>query len=190
MADIGETIRDVILRITGDGDDARRELERLSRDLTKFGQKDAEANADIDTAKAKADLAALEREFSRIDGRDLTATANVRLGRALADVAALRAELDALDGKDIDIEVKRDLDGRLQKLGGSAAHFADELGNVEKGSQGAGKGLDAVGVNVGAFSGRLGGLLRILPLLLPLLTAVISVVVAVGASAIQAAGGL
>lgn len=188
----GETIRDVILRITGDGDDARRELERLALDLTKFGQKHAEADAEIDTAKAKADLKALETQFSRIDGRDLTATAKVRLGKAMAELTALQAKVDELDNRDIeiDVDVKKDLADRLQGLGGDAAHFADKLGDVERRSKGAGEAIADTNVNFFNMNTRMGSLLKILPVLLPMLGGFVAQIVAMGASAIQAIGGL
>lgn len=189
--DLGDTIRDVILRITGDGDDARRELERLSLELTKFGSKDAEANAKIDTAKAKENLKELEVEFKRIDGRDLSATANVRLGSAMAELAALQAELDHLDGDDvtIDVNVRKDLEERLQSLGMKAAGFADNLEHAADKGEGLGKTLDGTNVQMGFFSSKLGTILQFLPLLIPLASSVLSVVVALGASFLEAAAG-
>ncbi len=190
--DFGETIRDVILRITGDGDDARRELERLALDLTKFGRKEAEADAKINTAKAKADLKALERQFERIDGRDLSATAKVRLGKAMAELQALQARLDAIDDRDVDIDVnlRRDLEDRLQGLGVKAAQFADILGDVDRRSRSAGESIADTNVNVFNMNTRLGRLVKMLPALIPMLVGFVAQIVALGASAIQAVGGL
>ncbi|HEY3435068.1 MAG TPA: hypothetical protein VGK41_05400, partial [Solirubrobacterales bacterium] len=192
MADVGETIRDVILRITGDGDDARRELERLALDLTKFGNKKAEANAKIDTAKAKADLKALETQFERIDGRDLSATAKVQLGKAMAELAMLQAKLDEIDGRDveIDIELQKDLEDRLQALGGKAAGFADKLGDLERNSVSTGEAIADTNVNFFNMNTRLGSLVKALPGLIPLIVGFMAQIVALGASAITAAGGL
>jgi phage-related protein len=189
---VGETIRDVVLRITGDGDDAKRELERLSLELTKFGQKDAEASAEINTAKAKADLKALEAQFARIDGRDLTATANVRLGKAKAELAMLQAQLDEIDGRDveIDVEVQKDLEDRLQGLAMKAAGFADTLGDVERRSTSAGKSIADTNVNFFNMNTRLGSLLKIAPALIPIIVGLGAQIVALGASAVQAIGGL
>jgi phage-related protein len=167
------TIKDILLRITGDGDDARRELASLARDLAAFGAEEVEATASVDTLKARAELDRLEAQLNAIDGDDISVDANARVGGAMAELAALRAEISAIDGKDIDIDVHRGLIERLRALGGEVGKIGNALPDLSSGADESASSMSKLGVNIGAFSGRLSTMIPLLISAAPLVAGLV-----------------
>lgn len=184
------TIKDILLRITGDGDDARRELSALARDLAAFGAEEAEATAKVNTTAARVELERLEQQLNSIDGEDVSADANVRIGGALAEIAELKAALASIGDADIDVDVHRGVLERIRALGGEVGKIAGDFEQATTSGEEAGSMFSKVGVNIGAFSARGGTLLRVLPALIPLIVALGAGVALLVASAAEAAAGL
>lgn len=186
------TIRDIVLRITGDGSDAKRELATLSRDLAAFGKQEADAEANVDTGEARAELDALEKLLDRIDNRRADASVRVEIAKALAEVALIREQINSLDREDvtIDVEFNRSLLDRMQGLGREAEKLASKLGEVEHSAEGAGNAAKGVGVNLGNVTLSGEKFLALVPALIAIVVSLGAAVVALAASLAEALGGL
>ena len=106
-------LANILLRITGDSDDARRELTKLSAELAGFGRIDAEAEADVDTGGARAKLAALRAQLAAL-GRE-SVNIDVDVGRGFAE--RIRAMFSSASSS-------------LTSLGSSASELTTRFGGL------------------------------------------------------------
>jgi phage-related protein len=186
-------IANILLQVTGDSDDARRELEAVSRYLAVFGRQTAEAEAEVDTTGAKASLDELRARLDEFAANDVSTEINVRIAKALADASVLQAELDRIDGENvtIDVDVRRGIVEKIASLTGQVERLGSELESTSSG------GLSGFIGGIGeAFSGTsiFGMSLRTIAIVAPfVITALVAVagqLLAIVASAASAAGGL
>jgi hypothetical protein len=189
---VANTIRDILIRITGDGTDAKRELATLARDLQAFGKINAEAEAEVDTASANAQLALLEEQLDRIDNRHASAQTRVEIGRAMAELVALRAELERIDGMDVDVDVdvRRGVLERIGALGRRADGLVDSLARADDAGRAATKMFNKAGISLGFMTLRAGAFAKVLPVLVTALGGLLAALSALTASAAFAVGGL
>jgi phage-related protein len=187
------SIANILLQVTGDSDDARRELEAVSRDLAIFGRETAEAEAELDTTGAKASLDELKGRLAEFSAQDYSTEINVQIAKAMADAAVLQAELERIDGENVtvDVDVRRGIVEKLASLTGQVERLG---GSLEEASSG---GISSFISGIGeAFSGAsiFGVSLRAIaiaaPFVIAALVAVAGQLLAVVASAASAAGGV
>ena len=66
---MADEVLNLLLRVTGDSDDAERDLDDLGRELSRFDSREAEAEVNVDTDDAHADLEALRRDLDSLDAK-------------------------------------------------------------------------------------------------------------------------
>jgi phage-related protein len=187
------SVANVLLQITGDSDDARRELEAVSRDLALFGRETAEAEADIDTTAAIAHLDELKARLAEFSADDHSTEVNVQIAKAQADLAVLQTELNRIDGENVtvDVDVRRGIVEKIASLTGQIERLGDDLGGVA--TEGAQSFTSALGeaFNSASFFGvGLRGIAIAAPLVIAILVALAGQLLAVAASAASALGGI
>lgn len=187
------SVANILLEVTGESAEARRELADVARDLALFGREEAEAVAYVETTEAQAALDDLKHELSRLSAEDYTAEVNLRIAKAMADAKALEAELERLDREDVevDVDVKR---GVIEQVG-ALSRLVAELGEETQAVSSGGlrnfirSVLDA-DIGVGRWSTSLANILRIGPLVVAVIVALVGQLVAMVASLANAAAGV
>lgn len=118
--------RDILLRLTGDPSDARRALDDVTDDLTKFDRIQAEARADIEIAGAKAKLERLQDQLVRLSRQEATPAVQIKAASTVRQIEKIEADLKRLDGKKANVEItettsrRGDGDGSTSGLGAGA----------------------------------------------------------------------
>lgn len=180
------------MEVTGDSDDARRELADVAADLALFGRETAEAEADVDTTSAQANLDELKARLAAISANDVSAEVNIQIAKAQADLAVLQAELDRIDGEDVtvDVDVRRGIVERIASLTGQI----DRLG-ISAGGAGTG-GVSSLSSALGEafkdaslFGVGLSTIAEVAPLVIAAVVSVVGALVAMIASLGSAVGG-
>ena len=169
------SIQEILLRVTGDTDDAEKDLATLAAELSGFDREEAEATLDLedgrvreklraiegklnefarDTATAKADLdtreargqlQVLQAGLDRIDGRNVSPDIDAYVTQALLKIEALNAELDRIDSKDVDVDVNVRRD-----VAGKILALSTSLGKLaDQGDEAAGAMNNAAGAGGG-----------------------------------------
>lgn len=164
---MADSVANLLLRITGDSDDARRDLEETAAELAAFGRQTAEAEAEVDTTAAKTALDLLQARLKEIDGTSVDAQANLDIAKAMIDAETLSRELAALDRDDVDIDVdvKRSVIQRITTLSRSVGELGDQTDET-RGRLGRLTGAFGDGDNsINRLTGRLRLLLRLFPAL-------------------------
>lgn len=115
-------IANILLQITGNSDDARRDVQQTAAELAAFDSIDAEAELDVDTAIAKAKIASLKRDIATLS--DITLDVDADTGLARAQIAALNAEL-AVQQQIVDAA-----GDAFSGAGGSASDFGFAIGGL------------------------------------------------------------
>lgn len=187
------SVANILLQVTGESDDARRELADVARDLALFGRETAEAEAEIDTTSASASLDELKARLAEFSADDATAEVNVQIAKALADCAALQAELDRIDGENVtvDVDVRRGVAERV----GALSSQVERLGATANQTAGGGLGRLVSGffdadIGAGRFSASLGSILEFGPPIVAVIVAIVGQLAAMVASAASAAAGV
>ena len=108
-------LRNILLRITGDGDDARREVGEVIDDLNKLDNTNAEARVSIAADAAKAQLTILNQRLERLSQQESTPKVQIAMGKTLAQIERVEAKLAKLAGEtvEVDIDVRR---GNLESV--------------------------------------------------------------------------
>ena len=70
---MGISVANILLQVTGESDDAQRELEAVARRLALFGRETAEAEADLDTTPANEALDELKVRLAEFSADDHSA---------------------------------------------------------------------------------------------------------------------
>jgi hypothetical protein len=95
MADV----RNILLKITGDPDDAQRALRETAAEIQAFARQSAEAEVKIDATEARRTLANLDARLTEIGSRKVEPEVKVNIDQARARLRVLRTELQrALQG--------------------------------------------------------------------------------------------
>ncbi len=190
---MGLSVANILLEVTGDSDDARRELEAVSRDLALFGRQTAEAEAELDTTGAQASLNELKARLAEFSADDHSTEVNILIAKAQADLAVLQAELSAIDKKEItvDVDVRRGIVEKVASLTGQI----ERLGAASDDAAGGGlrrliSGFFDAELGVGRWSASLASILQIGPAVVAAIIAIVGQIVAVVASAASAVGGI
>lgn len=191
---MGLSVANILLEVTGDSSEARRELEDVARDLALFGRETAEAEAELDTTKATATLDELKAKLAEFSADDVSADVNVKIAKAEADLAVLQAELDKIDGENVTVDVKtrRDLTGKIASLVGQIDQLGKDTEGVNQGPLSAfASKLKAAFTEADGLGASLSDVVAVIaPVLIAVLVAVIGQLAAVIASAANAATGL
>lgn len=101
----------ILLRITGDDDDAKQALASTAEGLAALAGTEAEATVSIDTAKAKA------------------------------EIQAIKAALESISDEDVDIDVRRGAIERLGQLGAQLGDVGEDFADVGGSATEAGEGI-------------------------------------------------
>lgn len=92
---MGLNVANLLLKISGEPDDAKRALLEITGELKKFGEVDESAKVGLDGYdEAKAKLDSLDRSLTVLGQRNVTAKVKINVDDAKAKLAALRRELD------------------------------------------------------------------------------------------------
>lgn len=164
---MAESVANILLRITGDSSDARRELELVAQQVQQFDSEEATATADVDTVQGERKLRDLFTDLARMAREKVVAKVDADTSDAVTGMRAVDARADILDAKHVDVEVDVDTDranrgltGFLSRLGGLirfAGRANTELGQLSQAGFGAVTG--GAGQASGAmenFSGSVG----------------------------------
>lgn len=101
MADINE----ILLRITGDDDDASNSLEKIAGLLEALDRVEADPSVDLDTGKAEKDLASFVALLKAASG-EVNFTADLDTGQALGQFAALTSALSQAGPFNLDVNLQ------------------------------------------------------------------------------------
>lgn len=187
------SVANILLQVTGDSSEARRELEQVATDLALFGRVTAEAEADLDTTPAHESLDELEARLTDFSADDHTAEVNVAIAKAVADLKVLQAELERIDREEVvvDVDVRR---GIVERIGSLSAQIARLGKDAEQTAQGGLsrliRGFSDADIGVGRWSASLGSILKIGPAVAAVIVALVGQVVAIVASALNAVGAI
>lgn len=94
---MSSNVRSVLLKLTGDGDDAKRTLREVAGELVKLGHEKAVAEIRVNADKARLELTTFRKE---LDGLDSSAKIDLQIVGAEAKLDALRARLERLRSLD------------------------------------------------------------------------------------------
>jgi phage-related protein len=190
---MGLSVANILLEVTGESADAKRELADVARELALFSREEAEAVAYVDTSEASRELDELKVKLASIDAKEVSAEVNVKIAKAQADLTALQAELTKIDGEDVtvDVDVKR---GIAEKLGALSGQIA-QIGKDTETAAGGGirsfiSGILGADIGVGRWSTSLAKLLTIGPAVIAVVIALAGQLLAVAASAVSAVGAI
>ena len=190
---MGISVANILLQVTGESDDAQRELEAVARRLALFGRETAEAEADLDTTPANEALDELKVRLAEFSADDHSAEVNVLIAKAQADIAVLQAELDRIDGENVtvDVDVRRgvvekiaSLTGQTERLG--AATEDASSGGISSFVSGIGEAFQGASI----FGVSLRAIALAAPLVIAALVAILGQLAAIVASAASAAGAI
>lgn len=186
------SVSDILLRITGDPDDAAHAIEEVAADLAIFSKTEAEAKVKVDTEKAKADLALMKERLDAISTDDAEPQVKVKIAEALVEIGVIQAELDRLDGENVnvDVDVQRGAFERLNALSNSMFGLTKKVRTLEGDATSLGAKLSDVGFIAGPFAARIGTIGPILAALSPIIVSLAGAVVALAGSLTSAVLGL
>jgi hypothetical protein len=189
-------IANLLLRITGDNDDAKRSLHEIAAELKSFASEDAEARiklAGVDNAKRELD--GLERSLTLVGQRDVTARVKVKIDKERDVIGGLRRELEHSLAGGVGARAIGDIIGDIGRAGTRVAALGEEAGGVFARLSGGAASLASnlgstlVGA-IGQVVLQLGLLIGAAVLLIPIISAVLGVIAALAAGLIAAAAGL
>ena len=100
---MADSIANILMRLTGESDDAESTLENFLRKVQAFGKTEATAEADVKVGKGELVLLSLIAQLKSFGEIDATATANVDVDEG--GLAAMAASLEAFAAAGIDIPV-------------------------------------------------------------------------------------
>jgi phage-related protein len=186
-------IENILLRITGDEDDAERSLKSIATDLEAFSRLSATAEAEVDTGSASARLEELEAQLEALDEETVTPEVKVNTAAARAELAGLQRRLAAIERNDInlnlDVDVKRGLLDDLRSLGRNVNALQRGVETFEPAGKSLADRLRDVSVNLGFITTQARTAVPILAVLAPVITSVAGAVGALVASFSAAAAG-
>jgi hypothetical protein len=164
-------LKNILLKVVGDSDDAKRKLGEVVEDLRVVGNTTAEARVEIQTQAAQIKLDRLKQKLAQLSAQEATPRVTIAMARTVEQIDRLEAKLEALDHKRV--EVKVDVDRSL--LSRVQSGIRDAVSSASGGLGSGSLGFGAVG----------NSLLILLPLLAALGPALASA--AIGAFALAAA---
>jgi phage-related protein len=113
---VADDVANLLLRITGEEDDAERSLDNLGQQLSEFDSREAEAEAKVDGDQAQSMLDRLGRELAQFAGKTATAEADVNIGDARAQLQQLSVALQRIDLEKASPEVVAKTAGAMTEL--------------------------------------------------------------------------
>lgn len=123
-------VSDILLRVTGTSDDARRALREVAAEVAAFNAIDAEAKIQADPKQALAKIAEVDAALHLIGQRKVSATVKVDIDQARTRLRLLKRELDhALSGGAGARPVAR-IASDIAAISGEVAQMGAELGTL------------------------------------------------------------
>jgi hypothetical protein len=119
------SVANLLLRITGDSDDAEAGLTGLQRKLAKFARTTAEAEAKVDTDEGESDLLRVERELAKFARTVAEAGADVDTDEGRAKAKALQDVLGRIDRDSVSAEANVRIAGAIASLSALGGAFND-----------------------------------------------------------------
>lgn len=195
------SVSDILLKIAGTNEDARRALRETAAEVAAFNQVDAEVTIRANPKDALAKMAEVDTALTLIGKRKVSASVKVDIKDAQAKLVLLKAEMDhALKGG-VGARPLSDVTNDLGALAGQIASFGGELEGIGAKGAAAMDNIGAAVVSTGAKVGGslVGGLVTIgatigliavgAAVLVPIIVALTGVIVALAASLAAAAAG-
>lgn len=108
------SVRDVLLRISGDGSGAERALQNVGAELEALGAEDAKASVDIQDGAALAAIAGIRDDLEQIDRITASPRVTAHTAEARAELDVVQEQLDSLGHTHATPSV--DLDGVTKAL--------------------------------------------------------------------------
>lgn len=187
-------IANILLRVTGDADDAQREVVDLAGDLAAFDRIRAEAELEVESRQARAELRSFTRQLESIDRTRVNAEVDADIQGALVELALFDRVLDAIDRREVDVDVDVDrlsvarlgieaLRGSLQAI---IPNFAELTGGADAGTA----AVKSLGINLGPVSARMGAVGATAAALAVVLAIVVAVAVSLAAAVVALVASL
>jgi hypothetical protein len=181
------SIASVLLKITGDSDDARQAVIATARDVAALDGQQANVGIDVDSAEAQIKIGRLTGQLDELGRKHVNPEVSVRAEEMIAELAGIEAVLLHLDGQSVhvDVDVRRGALEDLHAIEQEVTKLFDDVG----GAGGGGGGGSAAGITeLGGDLGKLGNVAStaggvIIATLVPALAAI-------AASAVAAVGGI
>lgn len=99
-------LRDLLLKIAGDGDDAKRELADVAKKVAEFGEQEAEAIIAVDATRAETAIDRAKRELRDYGRISVEAAAGVEIAKGEAQIERIKARLDNLSRQEASVKVE------------------------------------------------------------------------------------
>ena len=150
-------LAEILLKITGDSDEAQRDLKEFAGEVKAVDELDAEVTIDVVTKQAERDLRTIRRQLERVDVATARPEVQAQTAKALIDLGVLEAELARIDKLDpkIDIDVRR---GLLETVIGGFSELRNVAEKVSEPIEEAGKVAAKTGIQFGSAGINLGNL--------------------------------
>lgn len=200
------SIEEILLRVTGDGDDGKQELAEVAAELEAFDAQEAEAVAELNTRQFRTELKEIERELRSFDRSHADAEVDVDIGDAEFELAVLQRQLAAIDRDDItvDVEIRQQVTHDIDLLRARMASLRSSMSGVDDQSSTTSTFLSRLGSSIddvassgggagGMFSTLIGYVSRfggIVAFAAPIVMALVTAIGALVASASAAVAGL
>lgn len=199
---MGRSFHEMILGITGDGDDARRELAATARELRQLDDADAEVDVEVQVAEFRKQIREAKQALADLSQVEATPEITIAKDKAERQINELQAKLAVAAARDYEIDLEVDTDrGAASMRGflGFVKQIWDGIGGIfAQGAQNAGSSMVGMGGSAGTSGVQLGAMGKVagsvaavvgVALVAAIGSAVVALV-ALTASAVAAAGAL
>jgi hypothetical protein len=99
------SIASVLLKITGDSDDARQAVIATARDVAALDGQQANVGIDVDSAEAQIKIGRLTGQLDELGRKHVNPEVSVRAEEMIAELAGIEAVLLHLDGQSVHVDV-------------------------------------------------------------------------------------
>jgi hypothetical protein len=186
------SLRQILLRVTGDADDARAELRKTAAELRELSGMTAEARVELKTNVVEEQIARVQVRLANLSAQEATPEVRVRMARAVAEIERLQGRLAKLRSEDvtIDVDVKRGkVETAVAVIGDTIKQAVSGIGSAI--SQGFSTGISVIG-SLASFMRGLAIIVAVAlaPALILLGTSLLSAAAGAGVLAVALAGAL
>src|SRR4051812_12769278 len=150
-------VANLLLRITGNNDDAQRALREVAAEAQRYAESEYQAQIKLGgVAVAKEEISSLERSLTLIGQRDVTARVRVKVDRDRNALSLLKAELEHALSGGAGARPLEHIFADISKVGASVAATATQVGGL--GAKVA-EFFGTLGEGAVGLAGKLGGAL-------------------------------
>lgn len=186
-------IADLLLKITGSNDAAKRSLADTSRAMADLGRQEAEARVNVQTQAANVQLDRVKQRLENLQRQEPSPTVTIRQAAAIAQIERLEGKLAKLDARrvEVNVDVDKDAAGRFGLISKAVEGLAGALssgGGSGGGLTGATARVNAGFLSFGAATGPVAAILAAVAVAIG--TALVGALAALVASLAMAAAAI